>query len=493
MEIYVQLTKHFTQPTMVYNPIRKPKQNPMPSSYPLLSSLYPDTALEHLCDASLTSFHMLVHQASLALDFEFATRALAIAKVDSMTTEEPTAYLAYNDGNGALVKLSREVLFGSFLSQLRSRPYGQAEQTYLQAAFAKSHAVDKRKFATSKVATPEQHTATAYFIHAVADKAPADLLRALIKLNVDPVLCKRSNIQINGIYSTLSPLVAAVLIDAPEIFSALIDKLADRGPDAGESALAKDHLELDRNGFPEAKRGLLESVTLYAAPEHFSTYLEQISRLAPIRDAQIDQMLAYHLKREVKSKNGDRIEVRKEWRRQCLNRDWDEGIVNLLLSRRGATAMAPELVRIAIENACAPVIAAAAETPGFDLHAAYKTSTNYWATPVHSLTNATFSNDRLRATLALVLEHGANINARNSDGHTPLILAACNASMDVIGVLLEAGADPELKDNRNWRALSHLKKAEDKHRFEQMLSSLKARKKIASLVHAVRGATPTQE
>lgn len=53
--------------------------------------------------------------------------------------------------------------------------------------------------------------------------------------------------------------------------------------------------------------------------------------------------------------------------------------------------------------------------------------------------------DAVRAALA----RGANIEARDGDRRTPLLLAAVDDRVDAARVLVEAGADPDAKDYRN--------------------------------------------
>lgn len=48
---------------------------------------------------------------------------------------------------------------------------------------------------------------------------------------------------------------------------------------------------------------------------------------------------------------------------------------------------------------------------------------------------------------------GANINAKNSDGMTPLMLACFNGNYELAKFLLSKGAKVDLKDNDGWNAL----------------------------------------
>jgi len=57
------------------------------------------------------------------------------------------------------------------------------------------------------------------------------------------------------------------------------------------------------------------------------------------------------------------------------------------------------------------------------------------------------------ATITHLLEKGANINAQNSEGQTPLMLALNYQPVSVLGVLLDHGAQLEMKDNRGRTAL----------------------------------------
>ena len=56
--------------------------------------------------------------------------------------------------------------------------------------------------------------------------------------------------------------------------------------------------------------------------------------------------------------------------------------------------------------------------------------------------------------VALLLEKGAEVNARAPNQSTPLMLAARNGKMDAVRLLLKAGADTEIKNDQGFTAES---------------------------------------
>lgn len=55
----------------------------------------------------------------------------------------------------------------------------------------------------------------------------------------------------------------------------------------------------------------------------------------------------------------------------------------------------------------------------------------------------------------LLCEYGANVNARNKEGATPLILSTIVENTEQVYILLEHNADPNIKDTKNQTALDY--------------------------------------
>eukprot|EP00757_Euglenozoa_sp_SAG-D1_P016959 gene16959-22868_t len=53
----------------------------------------------------------------------------------------------------------------------------------------------------------------------------------------------------------------------------------------------------------------------------------------------------------------------------------------------------------------------------------------------------------------MLLQAGADIQAKNQDGYTALMRACANGHSNVVETLLRAGADIQAKTQRGWTAL----------------------------------------
>ena len=94
-----------------------------------------------------------------------------------------------------------------------------------------------------------------------------------------------------------------------------------------------------------------------------------------------------------------------------------------------------EVVRILIDYDPA-YVNARSESGSMPLH---------WALRGHNLKDG--------SVLRLLLENGANVNAQNQDGRTPLHVASFDGVLEVVRLLLEHGADVEVKDKYGETAL----------------------------------------
>ena len=70
-------------------------------------------------------------------------------------------------------------------------------------------------------------------------------------------------------------------------------------------------------------------------------------------------------------------------------------------------------------------------------------------TPLHELLMVYTDNPKsLEEKVSLLLEYGADVDPQNEHGMTPLYMAALSGFDHVVAMLLEAGADPEIKSNK---------------------------------------------
>ncbi|KAJ9486986.1 hypothetical protein VN97_g6342 [Penicillium thymicola] len=67
-------------------------------------------------------------------------------------------------------------------------------------------------------------------------------------------------------------------------------------------------------------------------------------------------------------------------------------------------------------------------------------------TALHLAVTANMPRESLVSLVSLLIENGASVDTRTSDGRTPLHLAAERGRRDIFQILLDAGADPSIKD-----------------------------------------------
>lgn len=101
-----------------------------------------------------------------------------------------------------------------------------------------------------------------------------------------------------------------------------------------------------------------------------------------------------------------------------------------------------------VRHAVTPVQSDSASLPAM-IDAALKQG----STLEQELHNATIARDGTR--IEYLLKRGAKIDARDTDGQTPLMVAAKSGDLSIINGLLAYKADPNLQDHDGWTAAMH--------------------------------------
>lgn len=78
-------------------------------------------------------------------------------------------------------------------------------------------------------------------------------------------------------------------------------------------------------------------------------------------------------------------------------------------------------------------------------------------TPLHFLAYTAHDHKHWREETELLLAHGAEINARDNEGSTPLFWAAWQGNKELVKLLLDKGADVSLKGKENMTVLEMTK------------------------------------
>lgn len=88
------------------------------------------------------------------------------------------------------------------------------------------------------------------------------------------------------------------------------------------------------------------------------------------------------------------------------------------------------------------------------------------------LHNATIARDSTR--IEYLLKRGAKINAKDTEGLTPLMVAVKSGDLSIVNGLLEYSADPNIQDNDGWTAAMHAVRGNDP-KVMRLLSKFKTK------------------
>jgi len=104
-------------------------------------------------------------------------------------------------------------------------------------------------------------------------------------------------------------------------------------------------------------------------------------------------------------------------------------------------------------------------------------------TPLHATTSWCFVD-----VARLLIEHGADVNAKDKEGRTPLHVAVLWRAVEIVKLLLEQGADVNAKDKEGRTPMDLARKIEDnvgKEIVELLRSAVKQRLPVRRLLASV--------
>lgn len=123
-----------------------------------------------------------------------------------------------------------------------------------------------------------------------------------------------------------------------------------------------------------------------------------------------------------------------------------KGINSTIENNEGLTAFGKFFERVYIthiEHICNALI-----KNGVDINApAY-----YDEAPVTKIANNSATITTNIEQISYLVQHNADINIKNSQGYTPLMLSVMKSNIDMVRVLLDSGADTKIVDNKGRNA-----------------------------------------
>lgn len=106
-------------------------------------------------------------------------------------------------------------------------------------------------------------------------------------------------------------------------------------------------------------------------------------------------------------------------------------------------------------------------------------------TPLHQavlLAKPQMNHLKIIEIIKLLLNHGADINAQNKGGNTPLHLASMSNNEDIVFLLLDHGANINIQ-NRTGETASQMARSQGSDKLAEMIENWRTISTIAMLEH----------
>ncbi|MDP2439024.1 MAG: ankyrin repeat domain-containing protein [archaeon] len=111
--------------------------------------------------------------------------------------------------------------------------------------------------------------------------------------------------------------------------------------------------------------------------------------------------------------------------------------------------------------------------------------------PIHRVTSSCVEKPHGREFLAFLISKGADVNASNSLGNTPLLIAVWNKDIETVKLLLEHGADFNQKDSKGNNALKAAKEVGSKD-LQSLLENLFEERRVRQITNIIKEIISTE-
>lgn len=434
-----------------------------------LTHLYTLETLRHQIATFPTAFRVVAYEAANTGDIDLADRALDVLDKDQLSRMSDYGFV-YHDGKVER-DLREEPLLRSLIRVLDGRDFGHSGIRYIEKLLDVAPAMAD----------------TYCLVHAITSEIAPAVLDRLIAHHSRPMELTHSSLKLQGHRLQMSPLAAAVIANKPSVFERLLAKLQREPVDAHPADLiTAQHavVQHDRNIDPTV-HFLPNWIVTQSNPGTVGQYLQALFAVTKPSDNDIDRLILGHLLRLAAGRTIPRVESPRMG--EPVTPSSRHNVVSELMRFRRTETPFPALVlHEAIMTACAPILESASTSQDGHLRAYLRAEPDPATTLGLIMQAPGAAQTDINLCLKIATSNGIDINVRSQQpgGKTALFLAAKSDALDTAQALLDLGADPEIKDNRGWKATSHFKDLAVRQRYESMVDALKAKAAIAKTAQA---------